>query len=113
MCDESVLDVSQGQYVGSTEVLCTLSDHTIGTLSRGWSTIDLRQMTHMLLGGGLGARLQIRATSSSDVNEAEEEQVTLKNKCSIVICTGANASGNSIYLKQTALICFMAQVRSH
>ncbi len=45
------------------------------------------------------------------MNETEKEQVTLKeNECSIVICTGANASGKSVYLKQAALICFMAQV---
>lgn len=48
------------------------------------------------------------------MNEAEEEQDILKeNGYSIVICTGANASGKSVYLKQNALICFMAQVRPH
>ena len=30
---------------------------------------------------------------------------------SIVICTGANASGKSVYLKQCALIPYMAQVK--
>ncbi len=50
MCDEIVLDVSQGRYMGSTEVLCVFSDHTTGTLSRSWSTIDSCRMTHMLLG---------------------------------------------------------------
>ena len=34
MCDEIVLDISQGRYMDSTGVLCVLSDHTIGTLSR-------------------------------------------------------------------------------
>ena len=50
MCDEIVVDVSQGRYIGSTEVQCVFSDHTIGTLSRSWSTIDSYRMTHMLLG---------------------------------------------------------------
>jgi len=64
-------------------------------------------------GRGLGVQLQTLASSSSNANEAEEEKDTLKEKgCSIVICTGANASGKSVYLKQNALICFMAQVRS-
>lgn len=48
------------------------------------------------------------------MNEAEEGQDILKeNGSSIVICTGANASGKSVYLKQNALICFMAQVRPY
>lgn len=50
MCDEIVLDISQGRYMGSTDVLWVLSDHTIGTLSKSWSTIDLCRMTHMLSG---------------------------------------------------------------
>ena len=50
MCDEIVIDVSQGRYMASSEVLFVFSDHTIGTLSRSWSTIDSCRMTHTLWG---------------------------------------------------------------
>ena len=50
MCDEIVIDVSQGRYMASSEVLFVFSDHKIGTLSRSWSTIDSCRMTHTLLG---------------------------------------------------------------
>lgn len=50
MCDEIVLDISQGRYVGPTDVQCALLDHKIGTPSKNWLTIDSSRMTHMLLG---------------------------------------------------------------
>lgn len=50
MCDEIILDISQGRYVGSTDVQCALPDHKIGTPSKNWSTIDSSRMTHTLLG---------------------------------------------------------------
>lgn len=63
-------------------------------------------------GRGLGIQPQTRLSSSSNGNEPNGERDTIEeNGCSIVICTGANASGKSVYLKQNALICFMAQVR--
>jgi len=50
MCDEIVLDISQGRYVGSTDILYVFPDHIIGTLSKNLSTIDSSRMTRMLLG---------------------------------------------------------------
>jgi hypothetical protein len=66
MCD--VLDISQGHYMGSTEVSCASHNRTIGTLSKSWSTIDSSRMTLALLGAVvlafsrklLPAQIQIR-----------------------------------------------------
>ncbi|GAA5874385.1 hypothetical protein JCM8547_005384 [Rhodosporidiobolus lusitaniae] len=45
-----------------------------------------------------------------DVEEKQQEEDTAENSMSILILTGANFSGKSVYLKQVALIVFLAHV---
>jgi hypothetical protein len=50
MCEEAVLDISQGRYVASAKVLIISLNHSIGTLFKSWSMIVSYQMMHTLLG---------------------------------------------------------------
>ncbi|KAL1950078.1 hypothetical protein VTO73DRAFT_5200 [Trametes versicolor] len=63
-----------------------------------------------LLGGsGIGVETEVHVEDNNS-EEPHEDRHCLKN--SIIVCTGANACGKSIYLKQIALIQYMAQVQS-
>jgi DNA mismatch repair protein MSH5 len=49
-------------------------------------------------------------STSNEGEGSEGSSPRSKNGNSVVICTGANASGKSVYLKQCVLIPYMAQV---
>ncbi|KAH9841446.1 DNA mismatch repair protein MutS [Rhodofomes roseus] len=58
----------------------------------------------LLLGGcGVGVELDDRSEDDASHDGA-------RDKNSIVVCTGANACGKSVYLKQIAMIQYMAQI---
>ncbi|KAF7798450.1 hypothetical protein EIP86_009671 [Pleurotus ostreatoroseus] len=51
-------------------------------------------------------------TSENEDDNQSDFAVIRKERNSVVICTGANACGKSVYLKQVALIQYIAQVQS-
>ncbi|KAH9846354.1 muts domain V-domain-containing protein [Lenzites betulinus] len=60
----------------------------------------------ILGGSGFGVALAPKDAHTND--EFDEDRHVQKN--SILVCTGANACGKSVYLKQVALIQYMAQI---
>jgi len=48
-----------------------------------------------------------------DDGEDDVTQNGLMGKNRVIVCTGANACGKSVYIKQIAMIQYMAQVRLH
>ncbi|KAJ6477358.1 muts domain V-domain-containing protein [Mycena vitilis] len=83
MVDENIIDIKQGRHPLQEQVVDTFVPND----------------AH--LAGGSGNRSVLVGDEST--NEAEEWN-------SIVLCTGANACGKSVYLKQVALIQYMAQI---
>ncbi|KAJ7175937.1 muts domain V-domain-containing protein [Mycena filopes] len=83
MVDDNIIDIKQGRHALQEQVVDTFVPND----------------AH--LAGGSGNRSVLVGDEST--NEAEEWN-------SIVLCTGANACGKSVYLKQVALIQYMAQV---
>ncbi|KAJ6585066.1 DNA mismatch repair protein MutS [Mycena capillaripes] len=85
MVDENIIDIKQGRHPLQEQVVDTFVPND----------------AH--LAGGSGNRSVLVGDEAT--NEAEEWN-------SIVLCTGANACGKSVYLKQVALIQYMAQVKT-
>ncbi|KAI0052711.1 hypothetical protein FA95DRAFT_1664395 [Auriscalpium vulgare] len=88
MTEENVIIVKQGRHPLQEQVIDTFVPNDI-----------------FLVGGaGNGSYPVVHG----DDDDSSEEGTLLGN--SVMICTGANACGKSVYLKQTALIQLMAQV---
>ncbi|KAJ6508696.1 muts domain V-domain-containing protein [Mycena sanguinolenta] len=83
MVDDNIIDINQGRHPLQEQVVDTFVPND----------------AH--LAGGSGNRSVLVGDEAT--NEAEEWN-------SIVVCTGANACGKSVYLKQVALIQYMAQI---
>ncbi|KAJ7016657.1 DNA mismatch repair protein MutS [Mycena alexandri] len=83
MVDDNIIDIKQGRHPLQEQVVDTFVPND----------------AH--LAGGSGNRSVLVGDEST--NEAEEWN-------SMVLCTGANACGKSVYLKQVALIQYMAQI---
>ncbi|KAJ7610685.1 DNA mismatch repair protein MutS [Mycena rosella] len=83
MVDDNIIDIKQGRHPLQEQVVDTFVPND----------------AH--LAGGSGNRSVVVGDEST--NEAEEWN-------SVVLCTGANACGKSVYLKQVALIQYMAQI---
>jgi DNA mismatch repair protein MSH5 len=71
--------------------------------------VDDRFVANDTYAVGRSAALGYRSTSDEEEGSEGESRRT-KNGNSVVVCTGANASGKSVYLKQCVLIPYMAQV---
>ncbi|KAF9242539.1 muts domain V-domain-containing protein [Melanogaster broomeanus] len=84
MVEEPVIDIIQGRHPLQEQIVDAFVPNDVRLVS----------------GVGLG---------QSYVNESNSD---VDGGSSIVICTGANACGKSVYLKQVALIQYMAQVHS-
>lgn len=82
MVDDNVIDIKQGRHPLQEQVVDTFVPND----------------AH--LAGGSGNRSVV--VGDEETNESEEWN-------SVVLCTGANACGKSVYLKQVALIQYMAQ----
>ncbi|KAJ7134704.1 DNA mismatch repair protein MutS [Mycena epipterygia] len=83
MVDDNIIDIKQGRHPLQEQVVDTFVPND----------------AH--LAGGSGNRSVLVGDEAT--NEAEEWN-------SMVLCTGANACGKSVYLKQVALIQYMAQI---
>ncbi|KAJ7505221.1 muts domain V-domain-containing protein [Mycena galericulata] len=83
MVDDNIIDIKQGRHPLQEQVVDTFVPND----------------AH--LAGGSGNRSVLVGDEAT--NEAEEWN-------SVVLCTGANACGKSVYLKQVALIQYMAQI---
>ncbi|KAJ7761594.1 DNA mismatch repair protein MutS [Mycena maculata] len=83
MVDDNIIDIKQGRHPLQEQVVDTFVPND----------------AH--LAGGSGNRSMLVGDEAT--NEAEEWN-------SVVLCTGANACGKSVYLKQVALITYMAQI---
>ncbi|KAM5533149.1 hypothetical protein V8D89_013197 [Ganoderma adspersum] len=88
MTEENVIDIKQGRHPLQELVVDTFVPND----------------AYFVGGAGIDVVLDDDTTGT----ESEDEQHHVKN--SVVICTGANACGKSIYLKQIALIQYMAQI---
>ncbi|KAH9941054.1 muts domain V-domain-containing protein [Amylocystis lapponica] len=86
MTEKNVLDIKQGRHPLQELVVDSLVPNDAFVVG----------------GAGVGTFNTPEDSSNSDEGEHEHN--------SIVICTGANASGKSVYLKQIALIQYMAQI---
>ncbi|TDL23286.1 hypothetical protein BD410DRAFT_176959 [Rickenella mellea] len=91
MTEENVICIRQGRHPLQEQVVDTFVPNDI--FMRGGMGIGVSSYDHDDGSDG---------TSHSDS--------TTTNRRSVIICTGANACGKSVYLKQTALIQFMAQI---
>ncbi|KAK7048433.1 muts 5 [Favolaschia claudopus] len=83
MVEDNIIDITQGRHPLQEQVVDTFVPND----------------AH--LAGGSGDRSVLVGDEAT--NEAEEWN-------SVVLCTGANACGKSVYLKQVALIQYMAQI---
>ncbi|KAJ7459929.1 DNA mismatch repair protein MutS [Mycena latifolia] len=83
MVDDNIIDIKQGRHPLQEQVVDTFVPND----------------AH--LAGGSGNRSVVVGDEAT--SEAEEWN-------SVVLCTGANACGKSVYLKQVALIQYMAQI---
>lgn len=88
MTEENVLDIKQGRHPLQEFVVDTFVPNDAFVV--GGAGVDAEPLEY------------IDQDGSEDVHEERH---------SIVVCTGANACGKSVYLKQVALIQYMAQVR--
>ncbi|KIK45627.1 hypothetical protein CY34DRAFT_22463 [Suillus luteus UH-Slu-Lm8-n1] len=86
MSEDSIIDIDQGRHPLQEQV------------------VDIFVPNSAQLVGGVGL---------GDSAESQAEVDSLPIYSSIVLCTGANACGKSVYLKQVALIQYMAQVGNH
>ncbi|KAI0688883.1 DNA mismatch repair protein MutS [Earliella scabrosa] len=86
MTEENVMDIKQGRH--------PLQELAVSTF--------VPNDTYLIGGAGIGATLE-----RDDEDENDDSQVHIRN--SIMVCTGANACGKSVYLKQIAIIQYMAQ----
>ncbi|KAI0352675.1 hypothetical protein OH77DRAFT_1513212 [Trametes cingulata] len=89
MTDDNVIDIKQGRH--------PLQELVVGTF--------VSNDAFVLGGAGIGATIEGPFGVEDD---SEEGRHYIKN--SVVVCTGANACGKSVYLKQIALIQYMAQI---
>ncbi|TFY80471.1 hypothetical protein EWM64_g3537 [Hericium alpestre] len=90
MSEDNILKIVQGRHPLQEQVVNTFVPND----------------TLLVGGAGIDAVTTVRR----DVDDDESlDGTTFGN--SVMICTGANACGKSVYLKQVALIQFMAQVR--
>ncbi|KAG5735367.1 Prohibitin-2 [Termitomyces sp. T112] len=83
MVDDNIIDIYQGRHPLQEQV------------------IDTFVPNDALLVGGTGSGPTFR--NGKDISDSEQQN-------SVLLCTGANACGKSIYLKQIALIQYMAQI---
>ncbi|KAI1793251.1 muts domain V-domain-containing protein [Ganoderma leucocontextum] len=88
MTEGNVIDIKQGRHPLQELVVDTFVPND----------------AYLVGGAGIGVILDDNASET----ESEDEQRYVKN--SVVVCTGANACGKSVYLKQIALIQYMAQI---
>ncbi|KAG8850335.1 MutS protein msh5 [Serendipita sp. 411] len=95
MCEESIIDIRGGRH----PLQELIDEHFVSN------------DTYTFTGSRTRSR-EYSDTSDIDDTETVESSNTLEARQghSITICTGANASGKSVYLKQCALIPYMAQV---
>ncbi|KAG9021064.1 MutS protein msh5 [Serendipita sp. 407] len=95
MCEESIIDIRGGRH----PLQELIDEHFVSN------------DTYAFTGSRTRSR-EYSDTSDIDDTETVESSNTLEARQghSITICTGANASGKSVYLKQCALIPYMAQV---
>jgi len=88
MSEENIIDIKRGRHPLQELVVDTFVPNDAFVVG----------------GAGTGSEaLEHIAENESDENRREQN--------SIIVCTGANACGKSVYLKQVALIQYMAQVR--
>jgi len=102
MCDDVLIDIREGRHVNALLfVRCRLINirHPLQEL------VDDRFVANDAYAMGQSSAESLSASH----REGESEEVPRRGN-SVVICTGANASGKSIYLKQCVLIPYMAQV---
>ncbi|KAI0662083.1 DNA mismatch repair protein MutS [Cubamyces menziesii] len=90
MTERNVIDIKQGRHPLQELVVDTFVPND----------------AFIVGGAGLGISLE----DISDYDEDSSNESTHHSKNSVVVCTGANACGKSVYLKQIALIQYMAQV---
>ncbi|KAI0297721.1 hypothetical protein BC826DRAFT_1000939 [Russula brevipes] len=88
MSVENVINIKQGRHPLQEQVVDTFVPND----------------TFIVGGAGIGSSLTVHGEDDDLMSERN-----LQGN-SVVICTGANACGKSVYLKQTALIQLMAQV---
>ncbi|KZV73807.1 hypothetical protein PENSPDRAFT_648571 [Peniophora sp. CONT] len=89
MSEDNVLIIKQGRHPLQEQVVDTFVPNSI------------------TLVGGAGNGIYPVLRERSDESEEVEDNT---NVHSVMVCTGANGCGKSIYLKQTALIQIMAQI---
>ncbi|KAA1469886.1 hypothetical protein DENSPDRAFT_649174 [Dentipellis sp. KUC8613] len=88
MSEENIINIKAGRHPLQEQVVDTFVPND----------------TFLVGGAGLGAFPTVRSDDSSE----DADGSTLGN--SVLVCTGANACGKSVYLKQVAVIQIMAQI---
>lgn len=89
MTDKNIVDIKMGRHPLQEQV------------------VDTFVPNDTLLVGGLGLGVPSCTSEVSDDDTMEDESSSVH---SVLVCTGANACGKSVYLKQAALIQYMAQI---
>ncbi|KAF8517335.1 muts domain V-domain-containing protein [Gautieria morchelliformis] len=89
MVDESLIDIKGGRHPLQERVVDTFVPND----------------TFMIGGAGIGVSVQDNVDTEDGTETSEHSPAR-----SVIVCTGANACGKSVYLKQTALIVYMAQI---
>ncbi|KAI0632052.1 DNA mismatch repair protein MutS [Trametes polyzona] len=89
MTERNVIDIKQGRHPLQELVVDTFVPND----------------SYIVGGAGIGVIVDDRS-----VEEDDTEDDRYQGQNSVVVCTGANACGKSVYLKQVALIQYMAQV---
>ncbi|KAI0789758.1 DNA mismatch repair protein MutS [Abortiporus biennis] len=95
MTEENIIDIRKGRHPLQELVVDTFVPNDAFVVGGDWTSVDTNT-NHSSSEDGHDTE----STTSSDIKEQN----------SIVVCTGANACGKSVYLKQIALIQYMAQI---
>ncbi|KAI0755181.1 DNA mismatch repair protein MutS [Daedaleopsis nitida] len=90
MTEDNVIDIKQGRHPLQELVVDTFVPND----------------TLIIGGAGIGVTVE-QENDGNDEDEDSSDRCYVKN--SVMVCTGANACGKSVYLKQIAIIQYMAQ----
>lgn len=114
MTTENVIDIKSGRYVYSLQLQGTQADIQFGRHPLQELTVPSYVANDSYIIGGPGGNpsFQDNERCDEEISEAFQRTIQPENieKPSMLVLTGPNYSGKSVYLKQIALIVYMAHV---